>query len=83
AMDPLVSPDDESNTWGGSDDIGGSPRRSGTGLTGKEVLDVVSSVFRGGGQPIPETPTPSNVDPASETRPEESGEAAVPRGTPG
>jgi hypothetical protein len=46
ARDPRVQLP-EGNVWGGSDDIGGSPRKSGTGLSGQEVLEVVSAVFRG------------------------------------
>src|SRR5690606_11488941 len=46
ARDPRVHEHD-GNVWGGSDDIGGSPRKSGTGLSGQEVLEVVSAVFRG------------------------------------
>lgn len=46
ARDPQVHEGD-GNVWGGGDDIGGSPRKSGTGLSGQEVLEVVSAVFRG------------------------------------
>jgi len=43
--DPLVQEDDDSNVWGGSDEIGGAPRRSGTGLSGAEVLDTISRML--------------------------------------
>lgn len=33
------------NVWGGSSDIGGSPRGTGTGLSGQQILDVVQSVL--------------------------------------
>jgi hypothetical protein len=33
------------NGWGGSTDIGGSPRESGTGLDGQAILDVVADVL--------------------------------------
>ncbi|MFH1130839.1 MAG: hypothetical protein V1754_05850 [Pseudomonadota bacterium] len=33
------------NLWGGSDDIGGSPRQTGSGLSGKEILLLVRKVF--------------------------------------
>jgi hypothetical protein len=35
----------EQDLWGGSSDIGGSPRKAGSGLTGKQVLAAVSDVF--------------------------------------
>ncbi len=31
--------------WGGSDDIGGSPRGPGSGLTGEEILELVEQVY--------------------------------------
>jgi hypothetical protein len=40
--DPGAQTDDH---WGGSDSIGGSPRRAGTQLTGRQILDVVEGVF--------------------------------------
>ena len=46
-LDPRVTPDDDGNVWGGSSDIGGSPRRTGTGLTGREVLAAVARVVGG------------------------------------
>lgn len=33
------------NEWGGADDIGGSPRETGTGLTGRQVLEQVDYVY--------------------------------------
>jgi len=33
------------NQWGGSTDIGGSPRESGSGLSGQEILEVVAKVL--------------------------------------
>lgn len=44
--DPRVD-QEEGNIWGGSGDIGGSPRKSGTGLSGREVLAVVAEVLSG------------------------------------
>ncbi len=35
----------EGNAWGGAEDIGGSPRGTGSGLSGEEVMDVVQRVF--------------------------------------
>ncbi len=40
--DPRVKAGDDTNVWGGSDEIGGAPRRTGTGLSGAEVLDTIS-----------------------------------------
>lgn len=34
----------ESDLWGGSGDIGGSPRKSGAGLSGEEILGIVKQV---------------------------------------
>ncbi len=45
ARDPNVDRDDETNVWGGSDEIGGAPRRSGTALSGAEVLDTISRML--------------------------------------
>jgi hypothetical protein len=36
------------NLWGGSDGIGGSPRRTGSGLSGEEVLRLVQRVYSKG-----------------------------------
>lgn len=33
------------NLWGGSDEIGGSPRKTGTALTGEDILQIVKSVY--------------------------------------
>lgn len=33
------------NLWGGSADIGGSPRSTGSGLTGEEIMETVASAF--------------------------------------
>lgn len=35
----------EENRWGGSDEIGGSPRRSGSGLDGRQVLEIVGAAY--------------------------------------
>jgi hypothetical protein len=44
--DPRATRDGgEENLWGGSDEIGGSPRRTGSGLSGEEVLRLVQQVF--------------------------------------
>ena len=49
ARDPEAKSQSESgaNLWGGSADIGGSPRSSGTGLTPEEILDIAERVYRG------------------------------------
>ena len=44
--DPFVDVSD-GNVWGGSGDIGGSPRKSGSGLSGRDVLGVVAEVLSG------------------------------------
>lgn len=45
-LDPLARADgDEENLWGGSDDIGGSPRRGGSGLDGLQVLQAVKQAY--------------------------------------
>jgi hypothetical protein len=46
ARDPQVKPESE-DRWGGAEDIGGAPRIRGTGLSGVEVLRVVSELFAG------------------------------------
>jgi hypothetical protein len=44
--DPKARPDgDPPNLWGGSGDIGGAPRMTGTGLSGQEILEVVREVL--------------------------------------
>lgn len=49
ARDPAAKSQGESgaNLWGGSADIGGSPRASGTGLKPDEILDITARVYRG------------------------------------
>jgi hypothetical protein len=42
--DPNAKPD-TGNLWGGSNEIGGSPRKSGAGLSGEQVLEIVCRVF--------------------------------------
>lgn len=42
AVDPRVAPSQDANAWGGSDEIGGSPRATGTGLSGHQVLETVT-----------------------------------------
>jgi hypothetical protein len=44
ARDPNVPPGSD-DCWGGADDIGGSPRLRGSGLTGPEVLRIISELF--------------------------------------
>ncbi len=41
AADPNAK---DSDLWGGSADIGGSPRKNGTGLEGGQILDIVKQV---------------------------------------
>ena len=45
--DPFVETTGANNSWGGSEIIGGSPRKSGTGLTGQQVLEISARVLRG------------------------------------
>ncbi len=33
------------NTWGGADEIGGSPRKTGTALTGEQILHLVARLY--------------------------------------
>lgn len=43
--DPRARPDgDPPNVWGGSGNIGGAPRVTGTGLTGDEILAIIQQV---------------------------------------
>lgn len=42
------NPGDTANHWGGSADIGGSPRATGSKLSGEDVLRVVQQVYGGG-----------------------------------
>lgn len=39
--------EDNENRWGGSEEIGGSPRGTGTALTGEEILDAVQQAYGG------------------------------------
>ena len=43
--DPAVTGHRPENRWGGSTDIGGSPRSGGTRLAAREILETVSEVF--------------------------------------
>lgn len=43
--DPLARSGSEPNLWGGSGDIGGSPRLMGTGLSEPEMLEVIRGVL--------------------------------------
>ena len=44
--DPLVSMGaDEPNQWGGSGDIGGAPRKTGTGLSEPQILEILGQVL--------------------------------------
>lgn len=45
--DPLVSrsPDTGDNTWGGSSNIGGSPRQTGSGLQPEDILEAMERVY--------------------------------------
>ncbi|MFH2010228.1 MAG: hypothetical protein ABI333_26755 [bacterium] len=49
ARDPeaVSQSDSGANLWGGSADIGGSPRATGSGLAADEILDITSRVYRG------------------------------------
>lgn len=44
--DPTVQKSGGGDQWGGSNDIGGSPRKSGSGLSGYEILDIAYEVYR-------------------------------------
>ena len=44
-LDPDVSKKDEENQWGGSDDIGGSPRQTGSALEGEQILAAIGEVY--------------------------------------
>lgn len=48
ARDPQArtQSDGNANLWGGSADIGGSPRQSGSGLSPDEILEIVGRVYR-------------------------------------
>ncbi|MEZ5333055.1 MAG: lysostaphin resistance A-like protein [Thermoanaerobaculia bacterium] len=45
-VDPRAGGRSSGNRWGGSEEIGGSPRKSGSGLTPKEIMAVVQQTFR-------------------------------------
>ncbi|MDJ0875745.1 MAG: CPBP family intramembrane metalloprotease [Desulfobacterales bacterium] len=45
-LDPVVRCRNEKNQWGGSGDIGGSPRGVGTQLTPREIAEACRDVFR-------------------------------------
>jgi hypothetical protein len=45
-VDPAVDGRPPTNRWGGSDDIGGSPRSSGTQLQPSEVLRILQQAYR-------------------------------------
>ena len=45
-VDPAVNGRPAGNRWGGSDDIGGSPRASGTKLQPSEILRVLQQAYR-------------------------------------
>ena len=44
ARDANASGNDGENQWGGSDDIGGSPRSTGSALSGEQVLELIREV---------------------------------------
>ena len=44
--DPAVHAGDPGNTWGGAADIGGSPRKTGSKLSPREVADVLGTALR-------------------------------------
>ncbi len=46
AMDPAVG-GRPGNRWGGSEEIGGSPRVTGTDLTARQIVDICSMAHRG------------------------------------
>lgn len=43
--DPNATGGAEPNQWGGSSDIGGAPRKTGTGLSEAEILDILERVL--------------------------------------
>ena len=45
-LDPRVDGKPADEKWGGSDDIGGSPRPSGTGLTPREITKILRMTYR-------------------------------------
>jgi hypothetical protein len=44
--DPRVLQSAGSDRWGGSAEIGGSPRQAGSGLTGQEIMALVAKTYR-------------------------------------
>ena len=44
-VDPYAEGGAEPNHWGGSSDIGGAPRKTGTGLSESEILEVLGRVL--------------------------------------
>jgi len=46
AMDPAAGGARSGNRWGGSGEIGGSPRVTGTGLTPEEIVEICSTAYR-------------------------------------
>jgi len=45
-LDPAVDGRPPEKRWGGSDDIGGSPRPSGTGLTPREIVKILKLTYQ-------------------------------------
>lgn len=45
-FDPAVDGRPPGKKWGGSDDIGGSPRREGTGLSAQEIAKILKLAYR-------------------------------------
>ena len=45
-LDPAVGSFRPENRWGGSDEIGGSPRATGTRLTAEEIVDICGKAYR-------------------------------------
>lgn len=45
-VDPQAGGRSSGNRWGGSEEIGGSPRKTGTGLSPKEIIAVVQETYR-------------------------------------
>jgi hypothetical protein len=43
--DPNATDGAEPNQWGGSSDIGGAPRKTGTGLSESEILEILGDVL--------------------------------------
>lgn len=45
-LDPLVDGRPPAKKWGGSDEIGGSPRRGGSGLSPREIVKILKLAYR-------------------------------------